>query len=285
MSLPVTYSEIIVTVEPKFLHPNPHNPRTSGPGDVTELKNSIEEQGVLEPLLVRAYPAKGKGHYIIDAGERRWTAGKFIPIDLPCRVGVLSDGVDPVEHTLLTGLTENGTRTNLNAIERAKAYQRLMNEFGLTQTALAARLGVTGGTISRTMNLLVLSPRTQQAVIDKNLTIADAQRLVTQHRERGRKKAGQASRIPDFQPATFTENHFLASKARRLCNESDHDGRVPIKVGNIACDAHWERAIRLDEAKVQRDAAREQGFDVPFMSPEMAAAGNALGNGEARERR
>lgn len=280
----ITYSETIVMVPPEKLFANPHNPRTSGPGDVTELMRSIMSEGVLEPLLVRAHPTRGHGCYILDAGERRWTAAKHIPVDLPCRVGVLDTGVSVIEHTLITGLTENGPRANLNAIERAHAYKKLMAECGLTQTQLAERLGLTGGTISRTLKLLVLSERTQQAVVNKQLTVAQAHQLVTQHNEKQRKKAGQASQVQDYEPPIFVASHFLAGAARRLCDSSEHNGNRVLR-GGVACERHWERAIRLDEAKVQQVSAREAGFNVPFSSPEMAAAGNQLGNGAASERR
>lgn len=278
----ITYDETILELDPKFVHANPDNPRTSGPGDVTELANSIREQGVLEPCLAR--PAEdrfGPGHVILDAGERRLTACRFLKIPVPCRIGVLASDANPIEHTLITGLTENGSRNGLSAIERAKAYSRLIREFKLTQAALAQRLGINSGSVSRTLALLELSPRTQQAVIEKKLTVVDAQKLITQHRQTQRKKAGRKSQPLDYQPATFTSGHFLASKAKRLCNESDHDGRIPVRVGDIACDMHWERAIRLDEAKVQQLAARESGFDIPFMSPEMAAAGSKIGRNGA----
>jgi ParB/RepB/Spo0J family partition protein len=277
-TLPIAYSETIIEVEPKNLYPNPNNPRTSGPGDVTELAKSIEEVGLLEPLLVRAYPMKGPGRYIIDAGERRWTAGKYLGVTLACRVGSLAEGVNPVEHSLITGLTENGRRTGLNAIERAKAYQRLIKEFGLTQAALARRLGLTTGTVSRTMNVLVLSEKTQQAVAEGKLTLAQANALVTQHREKQRKKAGQQSQIPDYEPPVFTANHFLAVAAKRLCDSSEHEG-LRVLVRGIACERHWEAVIRRDEAKVQQKAAQDSGFNVPFVSPVMAAVGNQLGNG------
>src|SRR6185437_13399377 len=117
--------------------------------------------------------------------------------------GVLTTGASAIEHTLITGLTENGPRVNLNAIERAHAYDKLMKECGLSQMALAERLGLTSGTISRTLSLLVLAERTQQAVIEKKLTVAQAHQLVSQHREKQRKRTGQASQVQSYELPIF----------------------------------------------------------------------------------
>lgn len=279
----IVYSDVIEQVEPDHLHRNPDNPRTTGPGDVTELVDSIRESGVLEPLLVRTAHARfGPGHFIIDAGERRWTAGKSIPIALPCRIGSLSHGVDPVEHTLVTGLIENGHRNDLSAIEKAKAFERLQKEFGLTQGQIGKRVGLKGSSVSRIMNLLALAPRTQQAVVEGKLSITDANRLVVQHRQDQRRKAGRKPQQVEWEEPTLTGRHFLASKAKKLCSESEHNGN-PVKLHGVACERHWEQAIRMDEAKVQQVAAREAGFNVPFTSPVMAAVGNSLGRGDAHE--
>lgn len=283
MSDAVVYSDTIIHVPPTHLHANPDNPRTGGPGDVTELAKSIREEGVLVPLLVRtAVQRYEPDHYIIDAGERRWTAGKVIQIDLPCRVGTLAKTVDPGEHSLVTGLVENGGRKDLSPIERAKAYGRLMKEFGYNQATLGQRLGIHPATISKTLNLLDLAPKTQQAVAEGKLSIADANRLVIQHREQQRKVKGQAPKSLEWQPPHLTSSHFLAGRARKLCDESDHDAK-PVRLHGVACEFHWERVIRLDEAKVQQLASREAGFDVPFSSPEMAAA-SQLGHPEGNHR-
>lgn len=280
----ITYSDTIIFVKPKFIHANPDNPRTGGPGDVTELAKSMKKDGQLTPLMVRtAFQRYGPGHYIIDAGERRWTAAKTIGLTLECRVGTLASGIDATEHSLVTGLVENGGRRDLNPIERAKAYQRLMKEFGYNQTTLAQRLGVSSTTISKALNVLVLAPKTQLAVQEGKLSVTDANRLVVDHRERQRRKAGQAPKSIEHQPPFFTKSHPLAGKARRLCDGDDHGGQIPQRLHDSgSCEFHWDRIIRQDEAKLQQSAAREAGFDVPFTSPEMAAAGNNFGHGANR---
>lgn len=139
----------IVELEIDALQPNPLQPRgIISPESLVELVDSIREHGILEPLVVAETPA---GYQII-AGERRWRA---------CKIAGLRKVPVVVRKTTAQGMlemsiVENVQREDLNPIERAQAYQRLMDEFGLTNSEIAQRVGKSPAYISNTLRLLTL---------------------------------------------------------------------------------------------------------------------------------
>lgn len=137
------------------------------PGALEALANSIREQGVMQPIVVRRDPsqkdsAPGKGNsktadtfqgYQIVAGERRWRAAKLAGLtEIPAVVHELTD-----EQTAEWALIENLQREDLNPIEKAQAFRRLANDFGLTQAQIAQRMGLERSTITNHLRILDLS--------------------------------------------------------------------------------------------------------------------------------
>ena len=141
-----------------LLQPNPLQPRgLITPESLIELADSIREHGVLEPLIVAQTPA---GYQII-AGERRWRASKLAGLG---KVPVV------VKQTTAKGmlemaLVENVQRSDLNPIERAQAFQRLMAEFNLTNSDLSQRIGKSPAYISNSIRLLSLPDALKDAII------------------------------------------------------------------------------------------------------------------------
>jgi ParB family chromosome partitioning protein len=135
------------------LHPARSQPRTRfDPESLSELAASIREHGVLEPIVVREREAAG-GFEII-AGERRWRAAQQAGLkEVPIFVLELSD-----QSAFEAALVENLQREDLNPIETAKAFQRLIEEFGYTQEAIAAKVGKERSTVSNALRLLRLPP-------------------------------------------------------------------------------------------------------------------------------
>ncbi|HMT13378.1 MAG TPA: ParB/RepB/Spo0J family partition protein, partial [Aestuariivirga sp.] len=121
------------TIAIDLIHPNPHNPRRSfAAADLEDLANSIREKGLLQPLMLRP---RAQGDYEIVAGERRWRAAQMGGgHELPALVKDLSD----VE-TLEIALIENVQRQDLNPVEEAEAYSRLIAQFGHSQEALGKK--------------------------------------------------------------------------------------------------------------------------------------------------
>lgn len=146
----------LVEVNLDKIEPNPHQPREKFKRDsLEELASSIKEQGVLQPILVRA---KGDGYQLI-AGGRRLRAAKLAGLkSIPALVRSPSDS-----KLLELSLVENLQREDLNPLERAKAYQRL-KEAGLTQEELASRLGKSRSEVANTLRLLRLPSFIQESI-------------------------------------------------------------------------------------------------------------------------
>ena len=153
------------------VEPNRDQPRKNFDEDaLLELSDSIKQFGVLQPLLVR----KRKDYYEIIAGERRWRAAKL--------AGVKEVPVIEKEYTdqeiLEIGLIENIQRENLNPIEEAIAYKRLLEEFNLKQDEVAERVSKSRTAVTNSMRLLKLSYKIQQMIIDDMISTGHARALL-----------------------------------------------------------------------------------------------------------
>ena len=153
------------------VEPNRDQPRKIFDEDaLLELSDSIKQFGVLQPLLVR----KRKDYYEIIAGERRWRAAKL--------AGVKEVPVIEKEYTdqeiLEIGLIENIQRENLNPIEEAIAYKRLLEEFKLKQDEVAERVSKSRTAVTNSMRLLKLSDKVQQMIIDDMISTGHARALL-----------------------------------------------------------------------------------------------------------
>ncbi len=146
-----------------LLEPNPLQPRgLITPESLAELGESIREHGILEPLVVAKTPA---GFQII-AGERRWRASKLIGL---ARVPVVIKETSP-QGMLEMAIVENVQRQDLNPLERAQAYKRLMEEFGLVNSDIAQRVGKSPAYISNTIRLLTLPDALKDALMSGQTT-------------------------------------------------------------------------------------------------------------------
>lgn len=146
-----------------LLQPNPLQPRgLITPESLAELAESIKEHGVLEPLVVAKTPA---GFQII-AGERRWRAARLIGL---AKVPVVIKETSP-QGMLEMAIVENVQRQDLNPLERAQAYRRLMDEFGLANSDIAQRVGKSPAYISNTIRLLTLPDALKDALMSGQTT-------------------------------------------------------------------------------------------------------------------
>jgi ParB family chromosome partitioning protein len=129
-----------------------------------ELAESIKTTGgLLQPIVVRPLST---GNYEIVAGERRWRAAQLAGLnEVSCLVSLYTD-----EQALQAAVIENINRTDLNPIEEANAYQRLIDEFGYLHEEVAAAVGKSRTTITNALRLLKLDPRVQQLLISKQLS-------------------------------------------------------------------------------------------------------------------
>lgn len=150
--------ENISEIEIDLLETNPHQPRgIIIPESLAELVDSIREQGILEPLVVARTPA---GYQII-AGERRWRAAKIVGLQ---KVPVVIKDTSP-QGMLEMSIVENIQREDLNPIERAQAYRKLIDDFGLTVGEIATKIGKSVPYVSNTLRLLALPDALKDALV------------------------------------------------------------------------------------------------------------------------
>ena len=152
--------------------PNPRQPRRDFDEDeMSELVHSIQEVGLLQPVIVRA---TGPGRYELVMGERRWRATREAGLDtIGAIVRETSD-----DDLLRDALLENLHRSQLNPLEEASAYKQLLDDFGCTHEELAERIGRSRPQISNTLRLLKLSPTVQRRVAAGVLSAGHARALV-----------------------------------------------------------------------------------------------------------
>ena len=155
----------------RSLSPHPEQPRRHfDDAQLDELANSIRARGLIQPIVVRAH---GRGYQIV-AGERRWRAAQRAGLaEVPVVVRSFNDA-----ETLEIALVENIQRQDLNAIEEAQAYQRLANDYGHTQEALASLVHKSRSHIANLLRLLDLPDPVQARVVDGSLTMGHARALL-----------------------------------------------------------------------------------------------------------
>lgn len=160
-----------VLVKINEVEPNREQPRKDFDEDsLMELADSIKQFGILQPLIVQ----KKKDYYEIIAGERRWRAAKLAGIkEVPI---IIKDYTD--QEIVEISLIENIQRENLNPIEEAMAYKRLLEEFNLKQDEVAERVSKSRTAVTNSMRLLKLSDRVQQMIVDDMISTGHARALL-----------------------------------------------------------------------------------------------------------
>lgn len=165
-------SSSISEVEISLIFANPHQPRTHFDEDaLTELAASIRELGVISPITLRK---NDDGTYLIIAGERRFRASKLVGLKtIPAYVKTAAD-----EQVMEMALIENIQREDLNAIEIALTFYRLMEEYKLTQERLSERVGKKRATIANYLRLLRLPAEIQMGIKDKKIDMGHARAIL-----------------------------------------------------------------------------------------------------------
>ena len=166
------YPEMTLSINE--IEPNPDQPRNQFDEDsLQELADSIQQYGVLQPLLVK----KKDGYYEIIAGERRWRAAKIAGVD---KVPVIVRDFDENEIVEIA-LIENIQREDLSPIEEALAYQRLMKEHHLKQDQIAEKVSKSRAAITNSLRLLKLDPRVQDMLEEEMISTGHARALLAIH--------------------------------------------------------------------------------------------------------
>ncbi|MBN2822120.1 MAG: ParB/RepB/Spo0J family partition protein [Coriobacteriia bacterium] len=237
--------------------PNPEQPRTAMDGDhIAELSDSIQKVGVLQPILVRA---TSEGYQII-AGERRWRAAKAAGLQkIPVRIMASTE-----TEALAIALIENLQRQDLNPIEEARGYRKLLTEYDMTQAELADKVSKSRSAVTNTLRLLDLPEEVQELCYDGKLSSGHARailavpdeglriRLATKLVDEGLSvreaevlarlyAAGQTADRP-ARPVTPKSYKVVARKLRRLLDTTVRV-RQTAKKGKIEIDFHSEQEL------------------------------------------
>ena len=236
--------------------PNPAQPRTDMKEQaIEELAESIRQVGLLQPIIVRPL---GDGYQII-AGERRWRAAKVAGLErIPVRVLTTSE-VESLELALI----ENLQREDLNSIEEARGYRRLLSEHQMTQAELAEKVCKSRSTITNSLRLLDLPEDVQELVYEGKMSAGHARAVLSVPEEAGRLKlaqrvvdeglsvreaenlarlvaAGQAERAP--RPVTPKSYKLVARKLRRMLGTNVRV-RLAQNKGKIEIEFHGEEDL------------------------------------------
>ena len=168
----------ISRIEISSISPNPFQPRLDFDKEpLLELANSIKEHGIIQPITVRKI---GRNEFQIISGERRYQASKLAGIDeLPCFIRIADD-----QHMLEMAIVENVQRKDLNAIEIALSYQRLIDECNLSQEELGEKVSKNRSTVANFLRLLKLPIEIQKALRDDKITMGHARALLALSNEK-----------------------------------------------------------------------------------------------------
>lgn len=186
--------------------PNRYQPRrTFGSDELAQLAESVKRNGVLQPVLVRR---KADGYFELIAGERRYRAAKSAGLtSIPAVVRNSSD-----EQSMELALIENLQREDLNPIEEARAYQRLVTEFGLTQESLAQRFGKDRSSVANSLRMLNLPNEIQHLVESIKISMGHAKVLLGLSRPELQVKL--AKRVIEGQLSVRQTEQLIASELR-----------------------------------------------------------------------
>ncbi len=177
-------SEEILELPVEAIAPNPNQPRTIMDDErIEELADSVRKVGVLQPIIVRPHGDE----YQIVAGERRWRAARSAGLEkVPVRVMTATEG-----ESLELALIENLQRQDLNSMEEARGYRRLLTEYDLTQAELADKVSKSRSAVANTLRLLDLPDEVQDMLAEDKLTAGHARAVLAVPDEERRVKLAQ----------------------------------------------------------------------------------------------
>ncbi len=215
--IPLSPSGVSTTreVPVSAISPNPEQPRRSfDPGELRELADSIAAHGVLQPVLV----VQSDSGYVLIAGERRWRAATLLGQQtIPAVVRTANE-----QERLELALVENIQRSDLNALEEARAYRHLIDEFGLTQERVAERVGRSRPVVANLLRILETAASVQQAVADGSISGGHARTLAGSETQ-AQQEVLLATVISRSLSVRQTEDLVAASRSVRSDSRSRHE--------------------------------------------------------------
>ena len=259
--------ESIFWIEIEKIEPNPYQPRREFVNEaLKELAGSIREHGVLQPILVTKReietPTGLQVHYQLIAGERRWRAAKLAGLSqIPA---IIRRGIPDDRIKLELALIENVQREELNAMERAKAFKQLIDEFHLVQREIAGRIGKSREMIANTLRLLSLPQDMQEALRTGRITEGHARAILMAGDEAQKQIEVYNSILTDRLNVREAEN-----KARQVSGKIFTPRKRPSAVQDPEMREWQNRLQERFGTKVQLQRVGERGkIIVEFFSEE-----------------
>jgi ParB family transcriptional regulator, chromosome partitioning protein len=242
--------------------PNPFQPRREfSEEELADLASSMQENGLLQPIVVRPSPAeRGAVKYELVAGERRWRAATRLGWkDIPATVRPVDDRT-----LLVLALVENLQRSQLSAIEEADAYRRLGEEFSLSQQEIAEVVGRDRSTVANAMRLLQLPASVRQMVSDGRLTAGHARALLglgNDHRigELARRASDEGWSVREVEQRVQRSRPGGAARGRRSEPQSGGSER--------ALEEELQRVLGT-AARIRRGRGMKGRIEIPFYGAE-----------------
>lgn len=220
----------VLEIEVEKIKANPHQPRQFFDQEqLDDLAASIKEHGILQPLVV----SETEDGYELLAGERRLKASKLIGLKtVPVVVRSVTD-----QEKLELALIENIQRHNLNPLEEAAAYRKLIEEFNLIQDQVAKRVGKKRATVSNTLRLLTLPEAAQEALLSNRITAGHAKALMGL--KSGKEQLRMLDKILNFglsvRDVESNVKKISNNKPKRIIQKSpelnDYEGKLQSKLG------------------------------------------------------
>ena len=196
----------------EFLRPNPRNPRKGFvDADLDELSASIREKGILQPIVVRS-AVEGAGLYEIIAGERRWRAAQRAGLHEVPIVVVVADDREALELAII----ENVQRSDLNPLEEAQGYERLVAEHGYTHADIAKVIGKSRSHVANMTRLVKLPEKTRQMLADGQISAGHARALL-------------AVSEPDAVAANIVDRGLSVRDVERIAQQEVEPASAPSK--------------------------------------------------------
>lgn len=243
------------TLPVEALEPGPFQPRGGmDKTSIEELAASIREHGILQPILAREKPGS-PGTYQIIGGERRWRAAQLAQLhEVPVVLRDLGD-----REAMAAGLVENLQRSDLNAMEEAEGYRRLLEEFGLTQEALGQAVGKSRSHVANTLRLLglptpvcdlvrngILSAGHARAllaaedpgrlagqVVARGLNVRQTEALVSPKARPPASRSSRSDTVQDRETASLERELSERLGLKVSIKHSERGGEVTVRYGNL----------------------------------------------------
>lgn len=246
----------LTDIDVALIRPNPYQPRQDfDPVKLEELKQSIQQNGIIQPLTVR----KVNNGYELIAGERRLRAVTELGYE---KVPAYIIQIESKEEMLELALIENVQRDHLNAIEQAQAYQRLIEECNLTQEEVAKKIGKDRTTITNFLRLLKLPSKIQESVKKEEITMGHARALLSLNDPQVQEKVWQK----------IIKNKLSVRKVEQTVRdlESQQEEKKSVKPKRSVYIQKMESELRdIFGTKVNIRSRKEGGsIEIEFYSPE-----------------